>query len=165
MTLLKRVLAVLVAVIIAGQFIRPERNASANPAGTDVAGRLPIPEDLRQVLAISCFDCHTNNTRYPWYAEIQPVGWWLAGHIREGKKELNFDEFGTYQPRRKFGKLRQIEEQLSKGEMPLPSYLIIHKDAILSADKKELVIAWSRAMRDSLHVQYPPETFERQPPR
>ena len=95
--------------------------------------------------------------------------WWRFGKvaqiIRSAKKELNFDEFGTYQPRRQFGKLRQIEEQLSEGEMPLPSYLIIHKDAILPAEKKDLLIAWSRAMRDSLHAHYPPETFERQPPR
>jgi hypothetical protein len=165
MTLLKRILAVLAAILIAVQFIRPARNASSAPVDADSTGKPPIPEDVRQILAVACFDCHTNNTRYPWYAEVQPVGWWLAGHIRDAKKQLNFDEFGLYQPRRKFGKFRQIEEQLDKGEMPLPSYLIIHKDAVLPAEKKELLIAWSRAMRDSLRAHYPPETLERRPPR
>lgn len=165
MSLLKKILAVIAAVIIAGQFIRPPRNASAAPAGTEGQGGLTIPDSVRNVLTVACFDCHSNNTRYPWYAEIQPVGWWLAGHIRDGKKELNFDEFGTYQPRRKFGKMKQIEEQLEEKKMPLPSYLIIHKDAVLSPENKGLIIAWTRAMRDSLHAHYPPETFERRPQR
>ena len=165
MKLLKRILAILAVLVVAVQFIRPERNASASPVSTDAAGALVIPDEVRQVLLVSCFDCHSNNTRYPWYAEIQPVGWWLAGHIRDAKGELNFDEFGTYAPRRKFAKLRQIEDEITEGEMPLPSYTTVHKDAVLSTEGKNLVIAWSRAMRDSLRVQYPPETLERQSPR
>jgi hypothetical protein len=93
------------------------------------------------------------------------VGWWLASHIRNGKRGLNFDEFGSYPARRKFIKLRQIEDQLVKKEMPLRSYLIIHRNAILSDEQKLVVIGWSRAMRDSLRSDFPPDSLERRPER
>ena len=156
MKILKVILAVLAAVFIIIQFIRPERNASTPPPDGPVA----IPADVRDVLQVACFDCHSDNTRYPWYAEIQPVGWWLAGHIRDAKKDLNFDELGTYRPRRRFAKLKQIEEMITDAKMPLPSYLIIHKDAVLSPEKKEAIIAWTKTMRDSLRAQYPPDSLQ-----
>ena len=156
MKILKGVLGIIAAIIVVIQFIRPERNASTPPP----EGQIPIPADVREILQVACFDCHTNNTRYPWYAEIQPVGWWLAGHIRDAKKDLNFDELGIYRPRRRFAKLRQIEEMITEGKMPLPSYTIIHRDAILPAEKKEAIIAWTKAMRDSLRAQYPPDSLQ-----
>ncbi|MEW6510789.1 MAG: heme-binding domain-containing protein [Bacteroidota bacterium] len=165
MKLSKIVLALLAAAFIVIQFIRPERNTPSSPTAEAAPAPLPIPDEVRQVLQTSCFDCHSNTTRYPWYAEIQPVGWWLAGHIRNAKQELNFDEFSAYPARRKFAKLRQIEEQITEGEMPLPAYTIIHRDAILPTEKKELLIAWTRAVEDSLRAAYPPDSLNRRSPR
>jgi hypothetical protein len=165
MKVVKVVLGVFCAVLIIMQFFRPERNVLDPLSLTMTSNQIPMTDEIRMILQLACLDCHSNNTRYPWYAEIQPVGWWLAGHIREGRKELNFDDFGSYRPRRKFSKLRQIEEQITEGEMPLPSYTIIHKDAILSNEKKELLIAWTKELRDSLSARYPPDSLQVRRPR
>ena len=161
MTIAKKGLFVIAVAIIAVQFIRPARNASPAPDAADSTGSIPVPDDVRHLLQNSCFDCHSNNTRYPWYAEIEPAGWWLAGHIRDGKKELNFDELRAYRPRRQFNKLGQIEKQIVENEMPLPSYLLIHRDAVLSQQQKDLIIGWTRAWRDSLKKEYPPDSLGR----
>jgi hypothetical protein len=158
-------LEVLTVALIVIQFFRPERNVSGTQSPSMMSNQIAMTDEIRMILQLACLDCHSNNTRCPWYAEIQPVGWWLAGHIREGRKELNFDDFGSYRPRRKFSKLRQIEEQITEGEMPLPSYTIIHKDAILSNEKKELLIAWTKELRDSLSARYPPDSLQVRRPR
>ncbi len=161
----RTILVAAAALAAAIQIIRPARNSSASSAGAGDAGGITIPDDVRRVLQTACFDCHTNNTRYPWYAEVEPVGWWLAGHIADGKRNLNFDDLGAYPPRRRFIKLGPIEQQLNENEMPLPSYLLIHRDGVLSQEQKDLLIRWTRTWRDSLRKEYPPDSLERRPQR
>jgi hypothetical protein len=98
----------------------------------------------------SCYDCHSNNTSYPWYNRIQPVAWFLQSHITDGKKELNFNEWGMYSNRRKNSKLKSIISQIKDDEMPLSSYTIIHKDAKLSKSLKALVIGYLKKLKNSL---------------
>lgn len=149
----------LIAIII--QFIRPEKN-TASAAGQ--AGQFPFPADVHNVLKRSCYDCHSNTTVYPWYAEVQPIAWWLAGHISDGKKELNFDEFASYRPRRQYRKFTEIDEQVSESAMPLPSYLWVHRDAELSPDDRTVLISWANAMKDSMKAVYPIDSLERRQP-
>lgn len=153
------------ALLAAAQFIRPEKNTPVSPAPPDTAVSLPMPENVRHVLQRSCFDCHSNATRYPWYANIEPVGWWLAGHISHGKRALNFDEFRSYPARRRFAKLGQLEKQIVEGEMPLPSYLLIHRDALLTNEQKALLVGWTRVLRDSMKAAYPADSLARKPGR
>ncbi len=90
-----------------------------------------VPATINYQLQVSCYDCHSNNTDYPWYSKIQPAAWYLEDHIKEGKDELNFNEWDTYSSRRKNSKLRSIIKQIESGEMPLESYTLIHGGARL----------------------------------
>jgi hypothetical protein len=156
----KRVLVLFALLFVALQFIRPPRNASEASPEHDITVGFTVPWDVQKVLRTSCYDCHSNSTRYPWYAEIQPVGWWLDGHIREARRELNFSEFAGYRPRRQFIKLEQIAEEVREDAMPLPSYLIVHTDARLSPQQKEILVAWTNAARNFLRESLPPDSLE-----
>lgn len=138
---------VLATLLVLVQFVRPEKNTSSAPSPYDIAAQYDLPSDIHAMLRTSCYDCHSNSTRYPWYADIQPIGWWLNQHITEAKRELNFSEFGRRNPRWQLRKLDEIAEQLEKNEMPLPSYLLAHPEARLSAQQKEQLIAWTKAMK------------------
>jgi hypothetical protein len=138
------------ATILGIQFIRPEHNVTQQATETDINQILPVPEQLKSILKRSCYDCHSNNTRYPWYAEVQPFGWWLARHIKEGKEELNFNEFGNYSPRKQQSKIKAIANSVEDRTMPLGSYTFIHPNAKLSATEKTMMITWMRNTRDSL---------------
>ncbi|MCS3869381.1 hypothetical protein J3D55_002297 [Chryseobacterium ginsenosidimutans] len=90
----------------------------------------------------SCYDCHSNNTFYPWYSNIQPLKWWLSDHVNSGKRHLNFDEFNSYSQEEKLKKLDEIIETVKDGEMPLTSYTAIHQKAKLSLSDRFEVKKW-----------------------
>ncbi|MDO8993416.1 MAG: heme-binding domain-containing protein, partial [Daejeonella sp.] len=96
MSRLKIGLIVLLVILVAIQFVQPARNQSVQASTGGIASVISVPENVQAILQNSCYDCHSNNTRYPWYAGLQPGAWWLASHIDEGKAQLNFDEFGNY---------------------------------------------------------------------
>ena len=134
-------LAVLVvAIVLVIQVIPVERNVSTVPPGQSFEKTEKVPANVAAILKVSCYDCHSNNTRYPWYSELQPGAYFMARHIKKGKEELNFDEFNNYSKRRKKAKIKSIISQIEKDEMPLKSYRMMHGNARLSADeKKELL--------------------------
>jgi hypothetical protein len=105
-----------------------------------------------KILKVSCFDCHSNHTNYPWYAEINPVGWWLTHHVNEGKNELNFSEFATYSPKKKAKELEGISELVKKHEMPLTSYTLIHSDAKLSEQQINALVRWADMARAEIRL-------------
>src|SRR6267142_1784670 len=98
--MIKKILPGLALLLVAIQFYRPARNLSAAPGPNDINVKHPLPPAVKTLLANACYDCHSNNTRYPWYADVQPIAWWLGRHIDEGKRHLNFSEFGRYPPKR-----------------------------------------------------------------
>lgn len=155
MRLIKKILLVLLIVFIAIQFVQPARNANGQVLPTDISKVASMPENVQSLLQEACYDCHSNHTRYPWYTYVQPVGWILAGHISDGKKELNFSDFGAYTNRRQQSKLKAIASQIKDGEMPLYSYTILHKKARLSKEEKSLIINWAQNAKDSLEKIYP----------
>jgi Haem-binding domain len=155
----KKILLGLAVILLVIQFIRPTKNSSSQ-SGDVFFKDEKVDAKTAAIFKTSCFDCHSNNTIYPWYTEIQPVGWWLQHHVDEGKAELNFDAYSQYSPRRKFHKLEEIEEMLTAEEMPLPSYLILHGDAKLSVDQKKILVDWSKAMRDSMKAHYPADSLK-----
>lgn len=134
----KKILYILLAIVIIIQFIRPERNLGKR----ETENTIFVSNEVGQILQASCFDCHSNYTVYPWYTNIQPIGWWLNHHVNEGKEELNFSEFEAYSLKRKLHKLEEIKEMVDEGEMPLSSYTLIHGDASLSAEQKEILSKW-----------------------
>ena len=145
----KIVLAVLL-VFIAMQFIRPAKNRSNAVQQADMLTHFNVPDSVAGILKTACYDCHSNNTNYPWYANIQPAGWLLAKHIKDGKEELNFNEFASYSQRRQLSKLKSIQNSVKDGSMPLASYTLLHSDAKLSDKSKALLINWASKTIDSL---------------
>jgi hypothetical protein len=164
MTLVKRMLRALLlflaVVLIVIQFFHPKGNVS-NDESQSIILQFPVPDSVQKILLTSCSDCHSNHTIYPWYTYVQPIGFWLNHHIKDGKEELNFSEFSSYSPRRKYRKFTEIKEQLEKNEMPLEAYTFIHRDAELNDRQKEQVIGWTLAMKDTLEHHYPMDSLQR----
>jgi hypothetical protein len=153
--MIKKILLGLAAAFVALQFVRPTANLSPGPGPNDIAAKVTVPADVQRVLAKACYDCHSDHTRYPWYAEVQPVGWWLASHIHDGKKHLNLSEFGAYNAKTAARKLRQIARNVDNHEMPLNSYTWIHRDAILTAAEIKLIDDWIDAARAQIAPKPP----------
>ncbi|MDP4284657.1 MAG: heme-binding domain-containing protein [Bacteroidota bacterium] len=150
MHIFKKILVVLLIIFIVIQFIQPDRNKSVQVVPADVTKDVSVPENVQIILQAACYDCHSNNTNYPWYNYVQPVGWILANHIKHGKRDLNFSDFGSYPIRKQQSKLKAIADQIKDGEMPLYSYTIIHKKARLSKEQKVLITDWAQKAQDSL---------------
>lgn len=160
-SVLKKTGWVLLVALLVIQFIRPEKNISAAAQPNNISKAVYVPAPVDSLLRTACYDCHSNNTVYPWYSNIQPVAWWLAHHVDEGRAELNFDEFAGYRLRRQFHKIEETEEMLEEGEMPLSSYTWMHGDAKLSAEQKALLTGWCKAVMDSMKAHYPEDSLRR----
>jgi hypothetical protein len=159
--ILKRTFQILLLVFIIIQFIRPAKNKAEGIGNNDISKIYAVPADVQSILKTSCYDCHSNNTVYPWYSKIQPVAWWLNDHIQEGKKELNFSEFASYSIRRQYIKLEEVNKQVKEDEMPLDNYLWIHKDAKLNEQNKITLAKWVTSVRDSIKAKYPADSLVR----
>jgi hypothetical protein len=140
---MKRILIGLLVIFILIQFIRPNTNKNPGVQPNSVFTRYPASPQVTAILEKACNDCHSNNTNYPWYSHIQPVAWWMSDHVKDGKKELNFDEFVNYSPKKQHKKFEEIKEMVKEGEMPLKSYTWIHGDAKLTAGEKQAIINWA----------------------
>jgi hypothetical protein len=152
MKLLRKILLGLLVMLILIQFIQTPRNKSNELRSTDLTKTFSVPQDVLNILKTACYDCHSNNTNYPWYSKVQPLGWLLANHIKEGKAELNFNEFGSYSMRRQTSKLNAIANSIKDGSMPLGSYILLHKNARLSDEENASLIDWAAGTKDSLQL-------------
>ncbi len=160
-------LLILFAVFIIIQFIHPEKNLSGDNTYS-VEKKYPVSDTLKHLLQVACYDCHSNTTEYPWYAEIQPVAWWLADHVKEGKGDLNFSEFLTYPIARQHHKFEEIIELVEEKEMPLNNYTWfgMHNEADISDGQREIIISWAKANMRYLKDNYPPDSLKmNRPPR
>jgi hypothetical protein len=145
--ILKIVVVLLVIGFIGIQFVRPgHTNPPVNPADT-MENSTAVPPEVASILGRSCADCHSSDTHFPWYSQVAPVSWWLNNHINEGRRELNISQWNTYNDKKKGRKLGEICEQVQQGEMPLPSYLWIHRDAALSEADVKTLCDWTASER------------------
>jgi len=143
-------IAVLLVVI---QFFRPEKNISSTPSANNIAKKYNTSNEVKVILDKACNDCHSNNTKYPWYSNFQPVAWWLDHHVDEGKGEINFDEFLTYPPKKARHKMEEVNEMVKEGEMPLNSYTWVHKDAVLTQAEKLILAEWAVATMKTIETE------------
>jgi hypothetical protein len=150
----RKILLGLLLLLVAIQFVRPTKNQSTGISVNDISKGYKVPENVNEVLKKACNDCHSNNTVYPWYNKIQPVAWWLAGHIDEGKTELNFSEFVSYSPKKQHHKLEEVIESVKEGHMPIKSYTWIHKNAILTDEEKLAVSEWAENLRMEIRIKH-----------
>lgn len=150
MSLAKKILLAVGIVLIIIQFIQPAHNTSVQILATDISKTVSISDSVKALLIITCYDCHSNNTNYPWYSNIQPMGWLMAYHIKKAKNQLNFSEFGSYSQRRQLSKLDGIANSIKDDIMPLNSYKLMHKSAQLNNEEKSLLINWAQQSIDSI---------------
>lgn len=150
MKVLKIIAWIALGALVVIQFFPTDKNESYTTPETDFVLVNKVPSEIENQLMQSCYDCHSNNTVYPWYSKIQPAAWFLEDHIKEGKAELNFNEWDNYSDRRKKSKLRSIIKQIESGEMPLDSYTLIHRNAIFSKEEKETVLNYMKTLKDDL---------------
>lgn len=154
----RKVLLILFALFIIIQFVRPAKNLSAERT-RGISNVYAVPADVNKILETSCADCHSNKTVYPWYAEVQPVGWWLNNHIKEGKRHFNLDDFTGRRIGWQFKKMDDCIEQLNNDEMPLETYTMIHHNARLSAADKERLISWCESVKAQIKSRYPADSL------
>ncbi len=125
------------------QFYQPTRNVDNRKISSIHFNTIyNVPNNVQSILTTACFDCHSNNTQYPWYSYIQPTRFLMENHIKVGKKNLNFSEWGNYSSRKQNNKLERITKQIKANEMPLSSYTFIHRNAKLSFNQKQEIINW-----------------------
>ncbi|MCK0157700.1 heme-binding domain-containing protein [Cellulophaga sp. F20128] len=157
MKILKKILVALLLVLIAMQFYRPDKNSAETDLKTAFLTETNPSAELQNIFESSCFDCHSNTTSYPWYNNIAPVSYWLADHIKDGKKHLNFSEWETYSAKKKDHKLEEVIEMVGEGEMPLQEYTWTHNEAKLSEAQVAAVIDWAKKTRLLYQLGQQPE--------
>lgn len=160
--ILKKIFLLLGIMLLLLQFYpRSYNNRKISASNYSIEKYHQVSDSVMSILVTSCYDCHSNQSTYPWYADIQPVNWWLNKHIEEGKEELNFSLFGQYTIRRQYHKLKEIKEQVQENEMPLTSYTLIHRKAQLSDQQKICIQNWATSLRDSFETVYPADSLKR----
>ena len=141
--MIKKIDLGLTGLLIIIQFIPQEKNLSDDQL-FDISKKYEIPADVQVILKNACNDCHTNKSTYPWYSNIQPVGFWLNHHINDGKKHLNFSDWSSYTLKKKEHKMDELHEEVAKGEMPLDSYTWTHGDANLTQAQIDAIVTWGK---------------------
>lgn len=156
--MLKKVLLGIIAVFALIQLIPSKKNVS-DQKEPQLFTMYPTSHTVKNILKTSCYDCHSNNTEYPWYSKFQPVKFWLADHIEEGKEHFNIYEFQNYRPWKQYHKIEECLEEIKEGEMPLKSYAFIHSDAVLTELQKHELNLWAHGVLDSMKRQYPADSL------
>lgn len=158
--MIKKILIGLLAVFIIIQFFQPEKNNS-DVQTNHMSGKYVISGEVQTILKNACNDCHSNKTEYPWYASIQPVGWWLADHVDEGKSHLNFSEFTSRKIAYQNHKFEEMIEEVDEGKMPLPSYTNfgLHPEANLTAEQRQVLVDWAKEQMAMLKATYPADSL------
>jgi hypothetical protein len=158
--MIKKILLALLAVLIIIQFFRPDKNES-NDLTYAITKKYEVPAEVDEILKVSCNDCHSNKTVYPWYANVQPVAWWLNDHVEDGKRHLNFSEFTNRPIAIQNHKWEEVAEMVEKKEMPLAdyTYLGLHSEANLSEEQRELLISWAKSQMNYLKENYPADSL------
>ena len=158
--MIKKFLLALAILFVLIQFVRPEKNISGDNTN-DISTRYNVPPEISTVLKSACYNCHSNTTEYPWYANVQPVAWWLADHVKEGKRELNFSNFTSGRIGRQNRKFKEIAEQVKEKKMPLPSYTYfgLHPEANLTDEQRATLTLWAQSQMAMIAAQYPADSL------
>jgi hypothetical protein len=159
--MLKKIFLFLLLALIVIQLIHPAKNKDNGTQPNYLGTAYAIPEDVKLILAKACNDCHTNNTNYPWYTHVQPVDWWMDHHVKDGKKHLNFDDYTNRSLCYQYHKMEEVAEQVKENKMPLESYTWMHKDARLTEEEKQKLMAWADGIRKEMESKYPKDSLIR----
>ena len=133
------------------QFVRPAKTNPAIDESRALQKQTELPADVEAVLKRACYDCHSNETDWPWYSQVAPVSWFVADHVNQGRRHLNFSDWAGYSKQDRITKLYLIGETVGLEMMPLKSYLILHSEARLTDDEKKLIKEWAQAEQKKLN--------------
>lgn len=155
-----KIFSALVLIVVCIQFIHNNTNTS-NDNTHAIWNKYPTSEAVQSKLKTACLDCHSNKTEYPWYADIQPIEFWLSLHVKDGKKHLNYSDFTSRPIARQYHKLEETIEMINEAEMPLKSYTFmgLHSDAKLSEEDKTMIKNWAQSIMDTMKAHYPADSF------
>lgn len=140
---MKKVFVILVIILIGIQFIPIEKT---NPP---ISMDINAPENIASILRTSCYDCHSNETVWPWYSHIVPVSFIVAGDVNDGRKHLNFSEWDKYESEKVKKIFEEISEEVEEKKMPLPMYTFIHPAAELEDYQIKLITEWVKSRNAS----------------
>ncbi|WP_343486022.1 heme-binding domain-containing protein [Allomuricauda sp. d1] len=153
MKILKIVGWVALIALVVIQFIRPDKNITENTDYVAAFEAETAPSvEVKQLLETTCYDCHSDNTTYPWYNNVAPVSFWMAHHVEEGKEHLDFSDWANYSAKKKDHKLEELIEEVEEGEMPLKEYTWTHGEAKLTEAQKKLLMDWAQEARSQYHI-------------
>lgn len=150
MKLSTKILLGLLAVLLAAQLFQIDKNSPTYDLDNDMLAQVTAPAEVKDILKQACYDCHSYETKYPWYTNIAPFSWWIDEHIQDGRRHLNFSEWGNYDLKKKKHKLEELIHEVEEGEMPLNSYTWAHSEANLSEEQIEALISWTKATMEGL---------------
>ena len=145
---MKKTLLFLISALVIIQFFRIDKTNPPIDKKTDFLVTKSTPENVATLIKNACYDCHSNETTYPWYTNVQPFAWFVKSHIDEGREELNFSTFGTYDVVKQARKLKKAAREVQEGEMPLSSYTIIHQNAKLTKEQVQTLEAYFTTMKE-----------------
>lgn len=148
MKIIKRTLTLLLLALVLLQFWRPKKNVSVESTVADFEGETNPSTEVVAILQQNCYDCHSNNTQYPWYAEVAPVSLWINGHIEEGKEHFNVSDWASWDLKKKDHKMDELIEEVEEGHMPEASYTWMHGS--LSDLEKEMLVEWGKEVREGI---------------
>lgn len=159
--IVKALLFLIVLAFVVIQFFRPDKVVDIHPEELAVNHVFEVPENVMSTFKNSCYDCHSDEIKYPWYWNVQPARWILHDHIVEGRKELNFSAIGSYPLYRQYKKLHEIREEIEEGKMPVKGYTVMHSGTSLSDDQKKEIFAWADQARAAMEAKYPADSLIR----
>ena len=139
----------LLVVVVGMQLVRIDKTNPPVDEAKDIIAVTNPPSEVTEILKAACYDCHSNETAYPWYSNVAPVSWWLQHHVEEGREHLNFSQWGDYDDKKAEHKLDECIEMLEEGKMPMNSYTWTHEEAVLTDKEKELLLDWMQKMMNS----------------
>ncbi len=146
---IKTILLGLLAVLVIIQFIQIDKTNPPHDSAKDFISQQNPPQEVATLLQDACYDCHSHQTEYPWYTNVQPLAWWIKHHITDGRRHLNFSTWGDYNAKRKAHKAKELVELVSESEMPLKSFTLTHPEARLTKLQRKKMVDWLKTLESS----------------
>lgn len=143
----KKIALFLILILLGIQAVRPNRATPKADPSKDFVKIYAGDKATEELFKQACYDCHSYETKYPWYSEIAPVSWIVQDHVREGREHLNFNEWGNRGKAKRAHALEEMTEETLEGEMPLKGYALIHEEANLTEDQKRQLVHWWKKLR------------------
>lgn len=153
MKLVKKILGTLLILFVISQFFGPKQNNGDIATIKPFLAETNPPEDVKLLLKETCYDCHSSFTKYPWYSRITPVDYWMAGHVKDGKKHFNVSTWADASLKKRDHKFEELIEMIEKKEMPLPSYTWTHGDSKLNDEQIASIVTWAKGVREEYAKQ------------